>query len=136
SVKDTPDQQARVDAMADRAEQFARWMDENVRLMRDRRRLEVETRIQHIQGNRDMKRLRELTDDFLEREERLDLQRHEVLDEATRRQNWVLLGGGILAVASATGLLFGFSRGIARRLAVLVDNSRRMAEGKELAAPL
>src|SRR5262249_19771110 len=66
----------------------------------------------------------------------LDQERREILDEAMRRQNWVLLGGALLAVISATVLLLLFSRGIAHRLGVLVGKTHRLGEGKERAAPL
>src|SRR5206468_11615303 len=88
------------------------------------------------EGSQRLDELHRLGHQFLEEEERLDAERSAHLEHVTRQQNLALLGGVALALVSTGLLLYGFSRGIGRRLAVLNDNVRRLAEGKEMAPPL
>ena len=51
-------------------------------------------------------------------------------------QAWTLIAGGIAFLGTTLVLGLLFLNGVVRRLAVLRENARRFAEGKELAAPL
>lgn len=80
--------------------------------------------------------LRLKVEDFLTEEERLNDKRRRSLARTRREQVWTLIGGAGLALLSTAGLAYVFSRGIASRLAVLLDNVRHLAAGEPLAAPL
>ncbi|HTU20616.1 MAG TPA: CHASE3 domain-containing protein [Gemmataceae bacterium] len=80
--------------------------------------------------------LRLKVNDFLKEEEALDDGRRARLARASREQAWTLIGGALLALLSTTVLAYVFSRSIASRVAVLIDNTRRLAAGEPLAAPL
>src|SRR5207249_3831312 len=71
-------------------------------------------------------------DSFLEGEQALDRHRTHVLQQAANLQFFVLVIGGFLAVAGSTILLFIFGRQVGHRLTTLTENTRRIAEGKDL----
>jgi signal transduction histidine kinase len=135
-VQDSPTRQRQVEAMAALALKAADGMDDTARLMKEGRKADAERRVRSLDGVKETRRLRELTDEFLAQERQFDQQRQAALARSMRLQDGVLLAGAVLAFASAGGLLAAFSRSIARRLRVLTDNTRRLAEGQRLAAPL
>ncbi len=135
-VHDNPDQQARVREVAVRSNQLLVWLGELTRLVHDGRRDTAAAQVQTLEGKRLAGNLRAALDDFLREEERINGERMAALERAGRAQNWLLVGGGLLALVSTALLLWLFGRGVARRLGVLRDNARRLAAGKELAAPL
>jgi signal transduction histidine kinase len=135
-VGDHPDQPGRVRAIAVRARRLLDWLGELYALARAGRRDEAVRRFRAGSGLGLIRDLRADLDAFLAEEERLNGQRVAALEGQAALQNRVLVGGGVLALASTALLGAAFARGIASRLAVLADNSRRLAEGKELLAPL
>jgi signal transduction histidine kinase len=135
-VKDNPAQQGLVDRMAAKAAIFRDWLSESMRLARAGRVTEVKKRVQSMEGARLLGELRGLTDTFLEQERTYDLERRGDLERARRWQSGVLVGGFALALVSTSVMLVGFSRTVSSRVGVLIDNTRRMAEGRELASPL
>jgi signal transduction histidine kinase len=135
-VRDNPDQQAKVRKVAAQTERLLVWQDKTIQLVRDGNREAAVARTRMLDGKRLMDEVRVYLDDFLTEEERLNGERTAALERSGTAQTWALVGGGVLALASASALLWLFTRGIARRLAVLTDNTRRLAAGKELAAPL
>jgi signal transduction histidine kinase len=135
-VEDNSPQTEKVKAMTALALEVAARMDETARLVKEGRRADADRRVRSQEGDREMGRLRRLTDEFLEGERRLGEQRLEDLARSMRLGGGVLFAGGLLAFASSGALLAAFSRGVSRRLRVLTDNTRRLAEGKELAPPL
>ncbi len=80
--------------------------------------------------------VREKINDFLKEEEQLDSERSLKLERARQEQSWTLVGGAVLALLSTAILAYTFSRSIASRLGVLLDNVRRLAAGEQLATPL
>src|SRR5262249_50440096 len=135
-VRDNPDQQAKVRKVAAQTERLLVWQDKTIQLVRAGNREAAVARTRMLDGKRLMDEVRVFLDDFLTEEERLNGVRTADLERSGTAQTWALVGGGVLALVSASALLWLFTRGIARRLAVLTDNARRLAAGKELAAPL
>jgi len=135
-VGENEDQARRVERISERANDALAWMDENCRLIHAGKQAEVVGRIKNQEGARALDTLRELTDSFLAEEDRLDRQRDQELERTANLQTIILICGFILAVGSSCILLVLFSQGIANRLGVLTENTRRLAEGKELAPPL
>jgi signal transduction histidine kinase len=135
-VDESEAQSEKVDAMRAIAEEQLRWMDDNMRLLGEGRREDALKRIGSMAGAKTLRDLRETTDDFLREENRIDRQRHEALQAAMRMQDLALVAGGALALASTAVLLIVFSRGVSSRVGVMIDNTRRMAQGGELAERL
>lgn len=135
-VEDNPDQAERVTRMKQMAKSFLAWTDENMRLISQGQREEVAHRIEAMNGLNQLASLRQLTDEFLGEGRRLDQLRTDELSRATRYQDLALILGGVLALASTGFLLVGFSRNVSSRVGVLIDNTHRLAEGRELAGRL
>jgi signal transduction histidine kinase len=135
-VHDSTGQQARLDRVREKADEVLTWLDETHALIVSGKREEALQRIDELVGKDRVDAMRGALDEFLKVERDFDAARQETLQEAMRQQNWALAFGGGLALASAATLLFVFTRSIARRLALLAENARRLGAGKELAAPL
>ncbi len=111
-------------------------MDETIQLVHESKRAEIEARVSGGQNLDLLQQFSSVYDEFLNEERRLDRERRQRLDDTMWMQSWILAGGVLLALVSGGALLWGFSRSIAGRLQVLTENTRRMAEGKELAPRL
>jgi signal transduction histidine kinase len=135
-VRDNRSQQEQLNKVRAKADETLAWLDEIRQLIHDGKDAEALRHINALEGKRHLDETRAALDAFLTREHELDISRQEALARTAHEQNWALVGGGVLAVTGAAALLFVFSRSIGRRLAVLVENSRRVAAGKELLAPL
>ncbi len=135
-VLDNPVQREKVDAMTGLASRFIGWMDDVVRLMKKEDRQEVDNRLTSPEGRGLLSDLRHTTDEFLEEESRLDGIREKELAQSRNLSFYMLISGMVLAVSSSGLLLLLFSRGIASRLEVLFENTRRLAQGAELAPRL
>jgi signal transduction histidine kinase len=135
-IGDNPDQVARVEALVARATAFLRWIDENILLMQAGKEGEVRRRIGSQEGLEHLGQIRRQIDEFLGEEQTLDDRRLENLKHAGEVQDAVILGGFLLTLLSSAALLVAFSRSVTRRVTVLIDNTRRVSEGKELAPPL
>ncbi|MFO0841998.1 MAG: CHASE3 domain-containing protein [Gemmataceae bacterium] len=135
-VEDNVEQRERVAAMQELAGRFLAWMDENVRLLGQGHRQDVQRRIASMSGANYLRDLRGVIDEFLGVEKRLDRKRREDLEVVMRTQDLALLAGCGLALVSTAALLVAFSRSISSRVGVLIDNTRRLGEGRELAARL
>ena len=135
-VADHPAQQDRARRAADRARAAVAWRAELVRLTDMGGREAAAARIRAGEGKELVDGLRADLEEFLAAERRLDADRQAVLRRNRRRVNWVLIGGALASFAGTVGLAYLFSRGIGRRLAVLVENTRRLSAGAELAPEL
>ncbi len=135
-IEDNPEQVARADALVARATAFLRWIDENILLMQAGKEKEVRRRIGSQEGLEYLADIRGQIDDFLRQERAMDEQRMASLERAGQVHQAVILGGCLLTLLSSAALLIAFSRSITRRVSVLIDNTRRVSEGKELAPPL
>lgn len=136
-VADNPAQQEKVEAIL---RQTVRVLDNLNRIVllaeRDATRAQALTELRQPWALEFLDELRGKINDFLHEEERLDAARQVELDRAMREQDWTLIGGVLLAVLSTGILGYAFRRGIALRLAVLLENVRRIGTGEELAPPL
>jgi signal transduction histidine kinase len=135
-VRDNREQQDKIRKVADQTERLLAWQNETIQLVRAGNREAASARGRMLDGNLLMDEVRLLLDDFLTEEEQLNGERMADLERSGTAQTWALVGGVVLSLVSASVLLWLFTRGIARRLAVLTDNTRRLAAGKALAAPL
>jgi signal transduction histidine kinase len=136
-VSDNPPQQERVDRIRQQSEQLLASMDGIAQLAQ-----QPQTRDKALASLREPWALRFRDDlrlqvnDFLKDEERLNAEGQAQLEITGRQQAWTLIGGAILALLSTAVLAYVFSRSIAARLAILMENVRRLAAGEPLAVPL
>jgi signal transduction histidine kinase len=135
-VRDNGDQQAKARNIAAEAAALAGWQEGVARLVRDGRRDEAIERVKDPSAPGRLDAVRATIDGFRAEEDRLDRERTGLLAARTRTQAALMIAGGLGSVVGTVALLAYFSRGIARRFAVLGENARRLAEGHELAPPL
>lgn len=135
-VRDNPAQQGRVDQIAAAASQFLAWSAKNDRLVRAGQREQAIVRTKSSEGKQLMDRMREQIAAFVQEEDRLNARRDQELDRARQRLRWLLVGGTAASFLVSVSLALVFSRGMGARLAVLTENMRRVALGKNLAPPL
>ncbi len=135
-VADNPPQQEAARAIRGMAGARVAWQEGVVGLVRDGRRDEATGRVMDPEAPRRLDAIRAAIDGFRGEEERLDRERLGELEGASRGQTAAMIAGGLASLVGTVGLLVYFSRGLARRFAVLGENARRLAEGHELAAPL
>jgi signal transduction histidine kinase len=135
-VEDSAGQQAKARVIATEATALVDWQEGVARLVRDGRGGEATERVKDPSVPERLGAIRGTIDDFRSVEEQLDKERTDLLAARTRSQSTLMLIGGVGSLVGTVTLLLYFSRGIARRFAVLGENARRLAEGHELAAPL
>jgi signal transduction histidine kinase len=92
--------------------------------------------IKSQEGKRRMDLVRKRLDTFLEGERALDNMHTQALARSQAQLGWILLGGGSGSLLATLGLAWMFSAGISRRLSTLIENTRRLAKGTELLAPM
>ena len=135
-VSDNPPQQTKVARMSDQIATLTDRQIDTSRLFREGKINQAQDRVKATMAMGLLLGLRSTINDFLEEEEGLDIQRLEVLDRSSKRQNVLLFVGGGFALVVTIFLLWLFSRGITTRVAILAENARRLADAKELANPL
>ncbi len=135
-VADNEDQQAKARSIAAEAAALVGWQEGVARLVRDGRRGEAAERVKAPDMPERLDAVRATIDGFRAEEDRLDRERTGRLARITRGQAALMIAGGLGSLVGTVALLAYFSRGIARRFAVLGDNARRLAEGEEMAPPL
>ena len=135
-VEDNEAQRSRALALAAEAAALVAWQEGVARLVADGRRDEAAGRVKDPGAPGRLDAVRAGIDGFRAEEERLDRERVDALNATTRGQSAMMLSGALASLVGTVALLFYFSRGIARRFAVLAENARRLAEGHELSDPL
>jgi signal transduction histidine kinase len=135
-VADNPPQQSKVLAITAEIERLRNWLDTTVSAVLAGDSQTALIRIKTLEGRSILGGVRARFDDFLVEEDRLDRARQASLESTWRRQNQLLAGSIGVSLALAVGMTWLFSRGISGRLAVLTENTRSLASGKGLAAPL
>ena len=136
-VTDNPPQQGRIDRIIQQTDEVFARLEDIVRLaQRTETREKALAALKEPWALRFLEELRQKVNTFLKEEEILNGERQARLADAGREQAWTLFGGAILAVVSTAVLAYLFSRSIASRVSVLIDNTRRLSAGEALAAPL
>jgi signal transduction histidine kinase len=133
-ISDNDTQKPRVDRIGRQAEGFWHWLADEERLLQSGERGKALDRLD--EGARLLGVVRTTTDEMLAEEKRLDNDRMARLRASTVRQVWTLIGGGIAFLGTTLMLSFLFLNRVVKRLAVLRENARRVAEGKGLEPPL
>ncbi|MDB5311922.1 MAG: tmoS 2 [Gemmataceae bacterium] len=135
-VEDNPEQTARAGGVRSKAMDLLAWQAEVVGELKAGAHGRVIERLRAREGEERMNALRAELRAFLQEEEGLDRVRAEELEASRRRVDWLLVGGCAASFLLAGLLAFVFRRGISGRFAALVENTRRLAAGRDLSPPL
>lgn len=138
-VGDEPQLRARIAELEPRAVALMHWYADRIQEVRAGARDTAIARIANLEGKQQMDAIRGDMDAVRAEVERLARAQSLLREERLHILRGILLGGAMLAVATTLVLAFLFTRGISGisgRLAVLVDNARRLTQGRELAAPV
>jgi signal transduction histidine kinase len=122
-VKDDPDQAARAKGLAELADHMVEWAART----EGRGDAEGEALVQAV---------RDQADAFMQREREIDRQRMDRVAQVRRQQNGVLITSGAVSLLVATLAVWMFGQNIGRRLDVLTENARRLADGRGLLPPV
>jgi signal transduction histidine kinase len=133
-VADNENQRPRISLVASQAETFRDWLANQERLLESGERGKALDRLDD--GANILGLVRTTTDQILAEEERLDDERMAQFYRSSVRQTWTVIVGGIAFLATTLVLFLAFLNGVVRRLAILRDNARRVAEGKAPMPPL
>jgi signal transduction histidine kinase len=132
-VRDNPPQAARVQAIAQACREYLDWQAETRALALAGQEGEAIARVRTLEGRKTLERIRDQIDGFLNYEEALDIKRQQDLQRAGQWQTGLILTGIVAAFIGAVVLLTIYSRTFSQRVNALVENARRLAEGKILA---
>lgn len=133
-VQDNPVQLSRAERIRAATGRIQAWHNSVVALARQGTQDDAVAAVKSRTGKLQMDAIRREVTSFLAEEERLSNQRHETVERSTVLLGWMFIAGGCTAILSTLILAIAFSRSITRRLAILADNSRRLAQGEELNA--
>jgi signal transduction histidine kinase len=111
-------QHERAKRLADLADQVVRWASGVTR--------------GDDEGEHLVQQVRTLAEDFIQHERVVDAQRLARLAETRRKQQTSLLVTGVVSVVVATVAVWIFGQNVGRRLDVLSENARRLADGRQL----
>ncbi len=128
-----PGQRLRINRIADDASTLLGFLGELNGFMQSGKPEQAVAAIKARTGQERMSELRREMDTFLQRQHELDGARDRAAEARWRREDWWLGTGAAASLLLGLGLTYAFSRGISRRLNVMVQNAERLAEGE---APL
>ena len=131
---DNREQTPRLALITRQIETFREWLAAQELLLQSGQRGKALDRLD--EGARLLGSVRTTTDAILAEEEHLDNERMASLHRMTTVQSWTLIGGGLAFLGTTLALAVLFLNGVIKRLAVLKDNARRIAEGRGLSSPL
>ena len=131
-VRDNPPQDAAIDLIAGKIEIWSYWQTENIHLIRRGARNEAVARIATLFGKEKLDDLCQNIAAFQLGAEQVHNQWQGHLERMRASFQWEILVGTGVSLLSAAVLLIVFNRGVSRRLKTVIENARRIAEGKEL----
>ena len=129
-VADNPEQQSRVNELAETAHAFLDVLSRQRQLIEHGK--EREAYVELDEGGRILGQIRGGIDQIMTTENQLDQERMARLARLMRRQFWIALGGGLAILGATLVLALFFFHGVIKRLSVLSDNTRRLAAGEAL----
>jgi signal transduction histidine kinase len=131
-VQDSPDQSARFQSLFERAKAWRDYKHSMLELARQGKWDELRDSVRNLRGQPLMKVLTEEIDAFRKAEEKKDAERLEALDQSSRTQNWLLIGGMVVTVGIAALAASMFSREISGRIKIVTANTNRIVKGEAL----
>jgi len=133
-VADNRAQQARIDQLTVESDEFLALLASQERALGSGERSKAYDQLDL--GARYLGRIRSSIDAILAEEVRLDGLRMDRLRRSSSRQGWFLIGGGVAVLGTTIAIAALFLVDVIKRLTVLLNNARRLAEGTGLEAPL
>jgi len=137
-VEGNANQERKAQQVADTVGVALTWLDEARGSLRPgaRGRARAQDREKLLEGKRLMDAVRREVAGVLEEAEREEAERLETLAASQTWLGRLFVAGGVMAFLTTTLLALLFRRGIGDRIATLVANTRRVAQGEALAPPL
>ena len=135
-VADNPRQLERVTAMEASLQRLMAWVEETKKFVDAGDQEGAAERVRRRTGHREITILREVADELLTEEERIDQERLEAVLDSQRRIDWLFVVGIVLAFLAALLMVWLLTGTIARRMELLTENTLRYAEERELRSPI
>ena len=135
-LSDIPKQQAVLESIAINTADWLVFHKENMRLVRAGARDEAVARIAGLTGKQQMDDIQREIEAFQTEMERLADERSQLRELNHTSFKWVIVVGTGVSMLLAVLLAVVFTRGISRRLAVLLANIQRLVQGRELTPPV
>jgi signal transduction histidine kinase len=131
-LKDNPEQQERLAKVSEHVDHRLKYENGIVALYKEGNRERAVEEVRNITGRPIMEALKRELTAFLSVEEKLDEERMEALRNSSRLQDWLLVVGLVVNIGIGALAATMFSREISSRIAVVTDNTRRIADGETL----
>ena len=135
-LSDIPKQQAMLESIAINTADWLEFHTETVRLVRAGARDEAVARIVGLTGKQQMDDIQREIAAFQAEMGRLAGERSQLRERHHTSFKWVIVIGTGASALLAVLLAVVFTRGISRRLAVLLSNIQRLVQGRELTPPV
>ncbi len=135
-IADNPAQSRRLAALERDVRARDAWHAEVYRLLRAGDAAEARRHFATLEGKHLLDAARVEIDAMRQEEETLDARRLAELRRSTETQDWLLGAGLVLSIGIGAGVTGFYSRGIARRIALLAENVQRIARGETLPPPM
>ncbi|ALU89334.1 two component sensor histidine kinase protein [Herbaspirillum rubrisubalbicans M1] len=113
---------------------YRTWADSARERMSRGQREELIRQLRDEQGPHRLSEFLYRLDSFVAEERRLGTERTAQLQAARRSQTWLLILAVLGSIVTAALASLAFTRSISRRIAVLITNAQRLADGQTLAA--
>ncbi len=125
-----------VDLIEKRATALIHWLERVDHLLDANQREQAIEEIKNLEGKHRTDDLRAAIDEFLDEQRLQDAHRRDELDRSWRLQNRFLISGLIAVLGITLTILFVFYLGISRRLELLAEKARLVAQGRPLTPPM
>lgn len=135
-VVDNPSQSALVRQIHTAIGQYRSWADNARALMQRGQRDELIRQLRDEQGPHRLSSFLNRLDSFTTEERHLSTLRNGAVQAARTSQTWLLIAAVLGSIVTAALASLAFTRSIGSRIAILIDNARRLADGQVLAARL
>ncbi|WP_343651655.1 ATP-binding protein [Herbaspirillum sp.] len=133
-VSDNPQQSAAARGLHNTIARYRQWADSARARMQNGQRDALIRELRDEEGPHRLSDFLNRLDGFVEQERRLGQQRTAQLQAARQSQTWLLIAAVLGSIVTAGLASLAFTRNIGNRIAVLIANAQRLADGQPLAA--
>jgi signal transduction histidine kinase len=132
-VEDNPEQSRAMLGIREAVTSYRNWADSARLRMQNGQREALVTQLRDETGPHRLAEFRSRLSRFIDTERQLARQRDEDLQDARESQTIVLVAAVLGSILAAGLASYAFTSNIGKRLGVLTDNARRLADGSKLA---
>ncbi|EJM98631.1 ATP-binding protein [Herbaspirillum sp. YR522] len=132
-VEDNAAQSAAVAGLRESVANYRTWADSARQRMQDGQREAVIAQLRDEAGPHRLAEFRSRLARFIDTERQLAAERNEDLQDARQSQTMVLIAAVVGSILAAGLASYAFTSNIGKRVEVLTENARRLADGSELA---